>query len=83
MKNKVTPAMIAGAVVVLALVCFGIYRLAFPSSEKVSAENAPDYAKQLMKGGGGTSATGYGAAYSQNPDGAGSPYAHTPSSAGR
>ena len=83
MKNKVTPAMIAGAVVLLALVCFGIYRLAFPSSEKVSAENAPDYAKQLMKGEGGTSPTGYGAAYSQNPNSAGGPYRYVPSSGGR
>ncbi|MCW3054883.1 MAG: hypothetical protein JWN14_4053 [Chthonomonadales bacterium] len=83
MKNKVTPAMIAGAFVVLALVCFGIYRLAFSSPDKVSAENAPDYAKQLMKSGGKTSPPGYGGGYSQNPTRAGSPDAHPSSYGGR
>jgi len=83
MKNKVTRPMLAGAVVVLALVCFVIYRLAFSSPEKVSAENAPEYAKQLMKSGGKTAPAGYGGSYSQSRTRMGSPDAHSPSSDGR
>jgi hypothetical protein len=84
MKNKVTPAMIAGAVVLLALVCFGLYKLTLSSGEKVSAENAPDYAKKMMKkDANGASGSGYGTAYGQNPNQAGGSMPHPPSSYGR
>ncbi|MCW3100566.1 MAG: hypothetical protein JWL77_6184 [Chthonomonadaceae bacterium] len=84
MKNKIRPEMIAGAVILLALIFFGLYKLTFSSGEKVSADNAPDYAKQMMKkDANGASGSGYGAAYGQNPNQASGSMPHPPSSYGR
>jgi hypothetical protein len=81
MKNtKVSPAMIAGAVVALLVVMFGIYKLTF-SSPSASAKDAPGYAQQMMKGS-GSAAGGYGAAYGQNPNRPGGTMQHQPSSYG-
>jgi hypothetical protein len=60
MKQQVNPALIAGAVVVLALVVFGIYKLAMGgSSGDVSKSNAPDYARASQQGRGSSMADYY------------------------
>ena len=61
MKQQVNPAIIAGAVVVLALVIFGIYKLAIGGGGggAVSKDNAPDYAKAAQKGQGTSMAQHY------------------------
>ncbi len=47
MKQKVGPAAIVIGVVILILVMFGMYKVAFaPQSPEPSAANAPAYAKQ-------------------------------------
>ena len=83
MKNKLTPPMIAGAVVLLALVLFGVYKLMYASSNQTSAENAPAYAKDMMKGGGGAAQNGYGSTYGQNPNQSGGRTPPPPVSSGQ
>ena len=53
-KTKVGPPAIAAAVVALLVVVFLIYHFTLgsaPGNKPVSADNRPDYVKQLEKGG--------------------------------
>lgn len=61
MKQQVNPAIIAGAVVVVALVIFGIYKVTMGSGSNgaVSKDNAPDYAKAAQRGQGMNMASHY------------------------
>ena len=83
MKNKISPPMIAGAVVLLVLVLFGVYKLMYASSNQISAANAPAYAKDMMKGGSGAAQSGYGSTYGQNPNQSGGRMPPPPASSGQ
>ena len=61
MKQQVNPALIAGAVAVLALVVFGIYKLTVGGGTggNIAASNAPAYAKAAQSGNGVSMADHY------------------------
>ena len=59
MKQQVHPGLIAGAVAVLALVIFGIYKLTMGSAAPVAPSSAPDYAKAAQQGRGTSMADYY------------------------
>ena len=50
MKQQVNPALIAGAVVIVALLIFGIYKLTLGGGGNVSKDNTPDYARAAQRG---------------------------------
>ena len=92
MKQKVTPPVIIGIVVVLALFMFGLYRMTLGKSRSVAAtaDSAPAYAKQMMQqqksGNTGApapsgQASGYGQSYAEGAK-HGSPYSRPGGSMG-
>ena len=68
MKQQVNPALIAGAIAVLALVLFGLYKLTLGSGggDNISKDNAPDYAKAAQQGRGVSMAEHYTKQQQQN-----------------
>lgn len=81
MQQKVSPAMIAAAVVVGILIIGVIgYIATRPSQDTVSKANAPAYARDMMNKSESGGPTNYGQTYSQGRHGYGAPGSGGPSS---